>query len=95
MPMIGSSQPGTNFMHPKSADIVPFPLNRRRVMRGCPQCGGRSDVLPIGRLLWGYCEAHETRWVVADLHDVRPDRLDRRQLRRGLELLATYIEVSH
>ena len=82
-------------MQKRTADIVAFPLNRRRVMRGCPQCGGRDDVLPIGRLLWGYCDAHETRWVVADLQEARPDTIDRRQLRRGLELLASYIEVSH
>ena len=76
-------------------NVIPFPLNRRPVMRGCPQCGGRSDVWQIGRLLWGYCTDHELRWVVADLPDVSTDRLDRRRMRRGLEFLSGYVEVSH
>ena len=76
-------------------NIVPFPLNRRPVMRGCPQCGGRSDVWQIGRLLWGYCTDHKVRWVVADLQRVQGDNLDRRQMRRGLEFLSSFVEVSH
>jgi len=76
-------------------NVVSFPLNRRRSMRGCPQCGGRDDIVPIGRLLWGFCTRHELRWVVADLKDARTEHLDRRQLRRGLELLAPFVEVSH
>ncbi len=76
-------------------NVIPFPLHRRRPMRGCPQCGGRSDVWQIGRLLWGYCTAHELRWVAADLPDVCLDHLDRRRMRRGLEFLSSYVEVSH
>jgi hypothetical protein len=64
-------------------------------MRGCPQCGARSDVWPIGRLLWGYCTDHEVRWVVADLQQVRASNVDRGQMRRGLEFLASFVEVSH
>ena len=78
-----------------SDNVIPFPLSRRPSIKGCPQCGCTSDVLRLGRLLWGYCDAHGTRWVVADLEDSARQRIDRRQLRRGLELLADYVEVSH
>ena len=64
-------------------------------MTGCPQCGARADVWQIGRLVWGYCVEHEVRWVAADLKKVVVDNIDRRQMRRGLEFLASYIEVSH
>lgn len=82
-------------MQTANNNVIEFPLNRRRAMRGCPQCGGRSDVWQIGRLLWGYCTVHEVRWVVADLPNVCLDRLDRRRMRRGLEFLAGYVEVTH
>lgn len=75
-------------------NIVPFPQCRRRDLRCCPHCGTHSDVWQIGRLLWGYCDLHEVRWVVADLHHVAPAAMDRQQLRRGLEFLASFVEVS-
>ena len=75
-------------------NVVEFPLNRRRGLRGCPQCGRRGGVWQIGRLLWGYCVAHEVRWVVADLHSIRVELLDRNRIRRGLELLSSYVEVT-
>lgn len=75
-------------------NIVQFPLSRRRDMQCCPHCGTGSDVYRIGRLLWGYCEAHEVRWVVADYHDSTPASIDRQQLRRGLEFLSSFVEVS-
>lgn len=77
-----------------SSNIVEFPLERRRDLQSCPHCGTRSDVLRIGRLLWGYCDAHEVRWVVADFHRSAPGTVDRRQLRRGLEFLSNFVEVS-
>jgi hypothetical protein len=76
-------------------NVVPFPLDRRPMMNACPQCGSRSELWPIGRLVWGYCTEHEVRWVAADLKTVHTDQLDRRQMRRGLEFLAGFIEVSH
>ena len=76
-------------------NVIEFPLNRRTPMRGCPQCGSRGDVWQIGRLVWGYCTAHEVRWVVANLPDTSVLRLDRRRMRRGLELLSGFVEVSH
>ena len=75
-------------------NIVQFPLNRRRDLNGCPHCGTHSDVWQIGRLLWAYCDVHEVRWVVADYHAVAPGALDRAQLRRGLEFLSSFAEVS-
>ena len=75
-------------------NIVQFPLNRRRQLQGCPHCGRHSDVWRIGRLLWGYCDQHEVRWVVADYKTVTPETLDRAHLRRGLEFLANFVEVS-
>jgi hypothetical protein len=77
-----------------SSNVIQFPLNRRRAMQGCPHCGTHSDVWRIGRLLWGYCDAHEVRWVVADLKTVTPETMDRQHLRRGLEFLAAFAEVS-
>ena len=75
-------------------NVVQFPLNRRREQRGCPQCGRRGGVWQIGRLLWGYCSTHELRWVVADLQSIRIVLLDRDRIRRGLDFLSSYVEVS-
>lgn len=75
-------------------NVVPFPLNRHRSQSACPQCGRRGGVWQIGRLLWGYCKAHEVRWVVADLHSIAIERLDRDRIRRGLDFLKGYVEVS-
>jgi len=76
-------------------NVIAFPLARRPAMRGCPQCGACSDVWQIGRLVWGYCLEHEVRWVTTDLHEVREPHLDRQHMRRGLEFLASFHEVSH
>lgn len=78
-----------------ASNVVRFPLSRRRDMQGCPHCGTGSDVHRIGRLLWAYCETHEVRWVVADFHDATPVSVDRQQLRRGLEFLSSFVEISH
>ena len=75
-------------------NIIEFPLNRRRQMLTCPHCGTRSNVWQIGRLLWGYCETHAVRWVVADYRTVTRATVNRRELRKGLEFLSTFVEVS-
>ena len=75
-------------------NVVQFPLTHQRELRTCPHCGSHSDVWQIGRLLWGYCDLHEVRWVVADYHSVAPASVDRNQLRKGLEFLSTFVEVS-
>jgi len=75
-------------------NIIEFPLSRRRRFRGCPHCGSRSNVWQIGRLLWAYCESHEVRWVVVDYKQVTRATMNRCELRKGLEFLSTYIEVS-
>lgn len=75
-------------------NVIEFPLHRRRELRGCPHCGRRDDVWQIGRLLWAYCEAHEVRWVVADYAGVTRATINRDELRKGLEFLATFAEVS-
>jgi hypothetical protein len=75
------------------ADIIPFPLDRRRPI-GCPQCGTCSDVQPVGRLTWAWCERHAVRWVVADRGEPGPAAFDRRRLRRMVEFLAGFTEVS-
>lgn len=85
MPLIGAM---------KADNIIEFPLNRRRHMRSCPHCGSRSDVWQIGRLLWGYCDVHEVRWVAADTQRVTRATINRTELRKGLEFLATFVEVS-
>lgn len=77
-----------------SDNVIPFPLHRRREMRGCPHCGKRDDVWQIGRLLWAYCESHEVRWVVADYSDVTKATINRRELKKGLEFLSNFAEVS-
>jgi hypothetical protein len=51
-------------------------------------------VWQIGRLLWGYCEVHELRWVVTDYHRAARATINRRELRRGLEFLSLYSEIS-
>lgn len=75
-------------------NVIPFPLERRLSVRACPQCGMQSDVWPIGRILWGYCKTHELRWIVADYKHVTPATIDRHQLRKGLEFLSSFAEVS-
>jgi hypothetical protein len=75
-------------------NVIPFPLDRRPSIRGCPHCGAQSDVWPIGRILWGYCRTHELRWVVADYKNVIPETTNRRLLRKGLEFLSSFAEVS-
>lgn len=75
-------------------NVLPFPLSRRRELQSCPHCGTRKDVFRIGRLLWAYCDEHEVRWVVADLHDASPLSMNRQHLRKGLEFLSTFVEVS-
>lgn len=78
----------------QSDNIIPFPLNSQGQMHVCPHCGTRSNVWQIGRLLWGYCDVHELRWVVADYHGVARATINRRELRKGLEFLAAFAEVS-
>lgn len=75
-------------------NVIPFPLSRRCEISVCPQCGTRSNVWQIGRLLWGYCDEHALRWVVADYHDVARATINRRELRRGLEFLSAFDEIS-
>lgn len=75
-------------------NVVPFPLHRRREFTGCPHCGRRDDVWQIGKLLWAYCEAHEVRWVVADHVGATKATINRTELRKGLEFLSVYAEVS-
>ena len=82
-------------MNHRIDNIVQFPLERRPSVRGCPQCGSSHEAWQIGRIIWGYCEDHEVRWVAADLKRVPSERLDRQQMRRGLEFLAAYTEVTH
>ncbi|MBT8132846.1 MAG: hypothetical protein KJO35_11295 [Gammaproteobacteria bacterium] len=77
-----------------ASNIIPFPLHRRRELRGCPHCGRRNDVWQIGRLLWAYCDKHELRWVVADYECVTRATINRDELRRGLEFLSGYAEIS-
>ena len=76
-------------------NIIQFPVQRQRPIRGCPNCGARSDVWQIGRLLWGYCERHEFRWVVANYASITRATINRRELRRGLDFLSSFAEVSH
>jgi len=75
-------------------NIIAFPLHRRREIPGCPHCGKRNDVWQIGRLLWAYCETHEVRWVVANYDGVKRATINRRELKKGLEFLSSFVEVT-
>ncbi len=75
-------------------NVLPFPLDRRRELKTCPHCGTHSNVWKIGRLLWAYCDQHELRWVVADYKTITPQSIDRQQLRKGLEFLSNFVEVT-
>lgn len=81
-------------MSNRASNIIDFPLHRRRRFHGCPHCGRRDDVWQIGRLLWAYCEDHEVRWVVADFNGVSNATINRRDLRKGLEFLSAFDEIS-
>jgi hypothetical protein len=82
-------------MPANSNNIIQFPVQQRREIRGCPHCGSRNDVWQIGRLLWGYCDRHEVRWVVADYESITRATINRRELRKGLDFLSSFAEVSH
>ncbi len=75
-------------------NVIPFPLTRRREFQGCPHCGKRTSVWRIGRLVWGYCDTHAVRWVAADLQRIPRNGIDRQQLKKGLEFLSAFDEVS-
>ncbi len=47
----------------------------------------------FGRILWAYCEHHQTRWVNRDFGRPNPFE-DRRALRQSLEFLGEFVEVS-
>lgn len=81
-------------MQAKANNIIEFPIERRREMSGCPHCGASNEFWQIGRLLWGYCEEHELRWVVANHSGVTRATINRRELRRGLEFLSSFVEVT-
>ena len=76
-------------------NVIKFPVDRRREVRGCPHCGKRNDVWQIGRVLWAYCETHEVRWVVAHYGSATRATINRRELRKGLEFLSAFAEISH
>jgi hypothetical protein len=82
-------------MAANNSNVVQFPLNREQGMQGCPHCGKRTSVWRIGRLAWAYCDLHAVRWVAADLHNAAIGDFDRQQLRKGLEFLSSFVEVSH
>ena len=75
-------------------NVIAFPVHRRREMQGCPHCGRRDVVWQIGRLLWAYCETHEVRWVVADHVGATKATINRQALKKGLEFLSAFAEVS-
>ena len=81
-------------MSANDRNILQFPVDRGRGIKGCPHCGTRTSVWPIGRLAWAYCDAHAVRWVAADLETNATGHLDRQQLRKGLEFLSSFVEVS-
>lgn len=75
-------------------NVIQFPIERSREVKGCPHCGKRNDVWQIGRLLWAYCETHEVRWVVANYISASRATINKRALRKGLEFLSSFDEVS-
>lgn len=75
-------------------NVIPFPLSRRHRFTGCPHCGTRTSEWRIGRLVWAYCDTHAVRWVAADLKGSPGGELDRHQLRKGLEFLSSFEEIS-
>jgi hypothetical protein len=81
-------------MRAKTNNVIQFPIERRREISGCPHCGASNEFWQIGRLLWGYCEDHELRWVVANHSGITRATINRRELRRGLEFLSSFVEVT-
>ncbi|MDH3588308.1 MAG: hypothetical protein OEQ74_02770 [Gammaproteobacteria bacterium] len=55
----------------------------------------QTDLWRIGRLLWGYCDEHEVRWVVADFQETGPATIDLVELREKLQRLSELVEVTH
>jgi hypothetical protein len=81
-------------MSATASNVIPFPLDRGKRLQGCPHCGKRTSVWRIGRLAWAYCDVHAVRWVAADLKTIAHGIVDRQQLRKGLEFLSAFVEVS-
>lgn len=75
-------------------NVIRFPSRQPAERRECPHCGRRSAVWQIGRILWGYCDRHEVRWVVTDQKSVSRATINRRELRKGLEFLSNFVEVT-
>jgi hypothetical protein len=90
----GQNADTASLMSEKTCNVLRFPLDRSRGIQGCPHCGKRTSVWPIGRLAWAYCDVHAVRWVAADLEAAAKGKLDRQQLRKGLEFLSAFVEVS-
>ena len=74
-------------------NVVAFPRTPAR-FAACPHCGTRTDHWRLGRILWGFCESHEVRWVAADFGQAAPVRISRAELRGKLEFLSRFAEVS-
>lgn len=76
-----------------SENVIPFPAHACRVTQGCPQCGTQTNFWRFGRLLWGYCDEHELRWVAADFgHPAASYNV--RSILENLKFLASFDEVS-
>ncbi|NNF66593.1 MAG: hypothetical protein HKM98_03695 [Gammaproteobacteria bacterium] len=78
-----------------ASNVIPFPTRSRPCVRACPSCGTHTALWRIGRLLWGHCREHEVRWVAADLQHRLPGTVDLPQMRKRLEHLSEFEEISH
>lgn len=75
-------------------NVVAFPVAQREHLSTCPHCGTLTNVRRFGRLLWAYCDNHRLRWVARDFQQASPGLQSRGQLRRNLEFLSSFVEVS-
>lgn len=49
-----------------TAQILPFPRRPAAQMysMGCPRCGSSHGVLNLKAQHWGFCEAHQCKWLI-------------------------------
>ena len=60
----------------------------------CPNCGGATAVLNIGKSHWAYCDEHRSKWFVGCSLLARPRGEGPREWLANSQRLASFREVA-
>ena len=75
-------------------DILPFRLSVPHQFGRCPECGGATGVMNIGKSHWVYCKLDRTKWFIGCNLVARPKNEGPRQWLANSQRLAGFREVS-